>query len=575
MNAGRQPNGGAALVAALERNGVRVVFGIPGVHNLEIYRHLRGSTIEHVAVRHEQGAGYAADGYARASGRPGVCLTTSGPALTNTCTAAGTAYADSVPMLICSPGPAIGQERRDLGLLHEMKDQQAHLETLVTASLRPESADQIGDVVDEVFDGWRRARRRPVHVELPIDVLEEPWRQSGAPATDGHGAPEAARLRRAFDTMAPPVGSGSGAQLDGAARTLAAAERPLLVLGGGARDAAEPARLLAERTGALVLTTVNGKGIVPERHPLSLGASIRLPGTRPLLESADVVLVVGSELGDSDLWGLPIRCAGTVVRIDVDPHQLQKNLDATVTICMDADSALRALLERLDGTGVGFHDTAGGGNGGNGGEDGRGGAAAAWSGSAGPLRARLREEALVEGAPYEAINAALAGALPGSAIVAGDSAQVSYFGTAHFWPMDEPGHFLYPTGFSTLGYGLPAAIGARFASPGTPAVVLVGDGGFLFTAMELLTAVECRLALPVVIVDNHGYAEIREGMEERGIEPLAVGRPDVDFAAFSTALGGRGHAVSSLDELCTRVLEALSVDVPTVISVDVSKGVPS
>jgi thiamine pyrophosphate-dependent acetolactate synthase large subunit-like protein len=547
-------NGGAALVAALERNGVEVVFGIPGVHNLEIYRHLDGSPIRHVAVRHEQGAGYAADGYARASGAPGVCLTTSGPALTNVCTAAATAYADSVPVLVVSPGPSLGLERRDLGLLHEVKDQQGHMEALLTASVRPTSAQEILDVVDEAFDGWQRARPRPVHVEVPIDVLDGPW-ESGA--VRGPGLSEVDRLRAVLDSMAPPESNLATAHLDAAARALADAQRPLFVLGGGAGGAAESARLLAERVGALVVTTVNGKGVLSERHPLSLGASIRLRGTRWLFESADVVVVAGSELGSSDLWDVALRTEGHVVRIDVDPHQLQKNLAATEGICMDAAQAFDGLLARL-GT-----ETPG-----------RNSGRPVWTGAAATLREKLLDEARSDGARYERINSALSDALPGSTVVAGDSAQVSYFGTAHFWPMDRPGRFLYPTGYSTLGYGLPAAIGAKLSCPDDPVVVLVGDGGFLFTVQELLTAVEQRLALPVVIADNHGYSEIREGMEERGIRPFAVDRPPVDFGALSQAFGGAGRAVASIDELCEGVRTALGSAGPTVLTIDVSEGAP-
>jgi thiamine pyrophosphate-dependent acetolactate synthase large subunit-like protein len=187
--------GGAAFVQALERHGVDTVFGIPGVHNLEIYRHLAASSIRHVAVRHEQGGGYAADGYARASGRPGVCLTTSGPGATNACTAAATAYADSVPMLLCSPGPPIGVEGLDLGLLHEMKDQSAHFDSLVAASVRPSSPEEIGDVLDELFAGWQRARPRPVHLELPIDVIEGPWQPVDTGATRTGRGPAVERLR--------------------------------------------------------------------------------------------------------------------------------------------------------------------------------------------------------------------------------------------------------------------------------------------------------------------------------------------------------------------------------------------
>lgn len=556
---GAHRNGGAALVAALERNGVDVVFGIPGVHNLEVYRHLAASGVRHVAVRHEQGAGYAADGYARASGRPGVCLTTSGPGATNACTAAATAYADSSPVLFCSPGPPIGVEGRDLGLLHEMKDQSAHFESLVTASVRPTSAQEIHDVVDEIFEGWRRARPRPVHLELPVDVLEGEWRPepaAGTAATDRDGAEGAVadRLRARFDASAPaalPTAASIRRTVREVAALLSASRRPLLLLGGGARGAADGAARLAERLGALVLTTVNGKGVVDERHPLSLGASIRLPGTRALFETADVIVVVGSELGDSDLWGVPVVTESPVVRVDVDPRQLQKNLPASVALCMDARAAVDALVREL-GDGDATSET--------------------WAATADRLRLELRAEALVDGEPYEAINRELSAALPESTIVGGDSAQVSYFGTAHFWPMARPGRFLYPTGYATLGYGVPAAVGAKLAQPEAPVVALVGDGGVLFTVQELLTAAEQRLALPVVIVDNHGYAEIRQGMMDRGIEPVAVDRPSVDFPALGRAFGGRGHSVSSLDELCGRVLDALSADGPTVLAMDMSQA---
>ncbi len=563
----RSGSGGAALVAALERNGVDVVFGIPGVHNLEIYRHLSGSAIAHVAVRHEQAAAYGADGHARSSGRPGVCLTTGGPGITNACTGAATAYADSVPVLLCSPGPPIGSEGLDLGLLHEMKDEHAHLESLVAASVRPSSPEEVGEVVDEAFQGWQRARRRPVHVELPLDVLEG----SSTPSADAGRGAEADRLHRIFDQMAPPDGSrGSAGTLERAVQLLDSGRRPLLVLGGGARGAdGGAAQQLAERLGALVLSTVDGKGIVSERHPLSLGASIRLRGTRRLFESADVVLVVGSELGDSDLWEIPIHTQARVVRVDVDPHQLQKNLVAEVTLCMDARTAVLSLLARL-----GELDASAEAGQPDGSTCRHGTARSTWASTADQLRALLRDEALAEGAPYEAINRELSTSLPRGTVVAGDSAQVSYFGTVHFWPMDRAGQFLYPAGYATLGYGLPSAIGAKLACKDEPVVVLVGDGGFLFTAQELLTAVDQRLPLPIVVVDNHGYAEIREGMQERGIEPIAVDRPPVDFPALSRALGGRGYAVKSLDELCTRVVAALGVEGPTLVSIDVSEGSP-
>ncbi len=255
--------GGAAVVRALERAGVRVVFGIPGTHNLEIYRYLAGSPIRHVLTRHEQGAGYAADGYTRASGRPGVVLTTSGPGLTNACTAAATAYADSVPLLLISPGPPRGQERADAGLLHEMKDSHAHLDSLVEASVRAGSADEAAAVIAEVFRGWPHRRARPVHLEVPLDILEAPWDPGGqSPVTvtdiriaDDWPGPDGMPADPAADPTA----------LDRAVSLLAGAARPAMILGGGARDAGAQATALAEWAGAVVVTTVNGKGPWPRR----------------------------------------------------------------------------------------------------------------------------------------------------------------------------------------------------------------------------------------------------------------------------------------------------------------------
>lgn len=539
--------GGAAVVQALERNGVRFVFGIPGIHNLEIYRYLSDSVIKHVAVRHEQGGGYAADGYARSSGEPGVCLTTSGPGITNACTAAATAYADSVPLLLISPGPPRGLERLDLGLLHEMKDQQAHLESLVSASIRASHAEQIGDLIDDIFNGWRSKRPRPVHVEIPVDILEAPWSPAGRNTPEDLGGVPAS----ASSMIPAPPPTQVVHAIDEAVRVVHGAHRPLLLLGGGARCAITQVRLLAERLGALGITTVNGKGVLPEHHPLSLGASIRLPSARLLLRTADVVVIVGSELGDSDLWGHPITTDAAVVRIDIDRNQLNKNLKATVELNGDAKVMLQQLLGGLAGLGPPSTQPD-------------------WPVRAAALRATLADEAGTDGHGYQAINSALSSALPAETTVAGDSAQVSYLGTVHFWQMDRPGQFLYPTGYATLGYGLPAAIGAKLANPKTPVIALVGDGGFLFTAQELLTAVELRLSLPVVVVDNHGYGEIRQGMQERGIRPLGVDRPPVDFAALGAALGGRGYAIRDIDDLCDKALESLTVAVPTVLSIDMA-----
>ncbi|WP_104176897.1 5-guanidino-2-oxopentanoate decarboxylase [Cryobacterium sp. Y50] len=521
-------NGGAAVVEALVREGVEVVFGIPGTHNLEIYRALAGSGIRHVTPRHEQGAGYAADGYARVSGRPGVVITTSGPGLTNVTTAAATAYADSVPLLVISPGIPRGLEGKNVGWLHEVKDQQGHLDALLERSVRVSEIDEIGPAIVEIFDRWRVGRPRPVHLEIPLDLLEGAW------ALGGNEPPGVQR------EMEHP----SAESLAAAARLLGTACRVSILAGGGACRADVEVLRLAELLDAPVVTTVHGKGVIPENHPLSLGASARLAPAQDLLNDSDVLLIVGSELGDSDLWGGTIAPSGAVIRIDIDPGQLDKNLAATIGLEGDAG----AILSELTALVADSHGSNG-------------------QARADAARTKVEVAALVDGAPWREVQQLLRAALPETTIVAGDSAQVSYYGTVHFWPMDEPNQFLYPTGYATLGYGLPAAIGAKLAAPERPVIVLVGDGGFQFTGMELVTAAEQGLGLPVIIMNNSGFAEIRDQEIERGIDLIGVDISGPDFPALGVACNGYGVRLNGLDGLAEAVARALAADRPTVIEV--------
>lgn len=526
MNEG---SGGSAVVQAMRDNGVDTVFGIPGTHNLEIYRHLAASGVRHVSPRHEQGGGYAADGYARVTGRPGVCLTTTGPGLTNISTAAATAYGDSIPLLVLSPGVPRGMEGADVGWLHEVKDQTGHMDRLLDRSVRVNSPGEAYAAVDEAFARWRGERPRPVHVEIPVDVLQEAW--------DGTAS-------RTAPTAPPAL---TEAAIRAASSALSAARQPLIVLGGGAANAPAAAVALAETLDAPVLTTVNGKGVVPERHPLSAGASIRLPSGWAEVEAADVVLVVGSALGDSDLWEHQLQPTGTVIRVDIDQRQLQKNMPADITVHADAGEALTALRDAVERP-----------------ADGTGAARAA------KLREACTEQATADGGTWRAVNEILARELPADAVVAGDSAQVSYFGSVHFWPADRPRQFLYPTGYGTLGYGLPAAIGAKIGAPERATAVLCGDGGFQFTAMELATAAAEGLSLPIVVMNNRGYAEIREEMDGLSIPRVGVDFDVVDFAALGRACGGEGHRLDHLDELPATLRTALATPRPTVIEVPVS-----
>ncbi len=519
--------GGAAVIDALAAHGVRDVFGIPGTHNLELYRYLPGSGIRHVVTRHEQGAGYAADGYARISGRPGVLITTSGPGITNAITALATAYADSIPVLAVSPGPPRGQVRADVGWLHEVKDQQAALDAVTARSIRVESADEIPDVVAAIFEEFATTRPRPVHLEIPVDVLEGEWTRRPVPVR----------------ALPAPVGPGRE-RAEEIAGLLDGASRPLLVAGGGARGAADQILALAD-LGIPVLTTVNGKGVLDESHPSALGAGIRLPAAHRAMNDADLLIVLGSELGDSDLWGGVVEPGSEstrrVVRVDISAAQMHKNVAADVAVVGDAAVVLGEVVDVLRQKGFSRRTVDP------------------------QLRASVDADALVDAGPWADIQRVLHAALPPDTVVAGDSSQVTYYGTVHHWPFTTANRLLYPTGYATLGYGLPAAIGAKVADRSRPVVAVFGDGAAMFSIQELITATEQRLGIPVVIVDNGGYAEIREQMVERGIEPQAVDLYRPDIPALARAIGAHGVTATNVDEIGPLAADALAADRPTVI----------
>ncbi|MGW1892772.1 thiamine pyrophosphate-binding protein [Streptomyces sp. NPDC002004] len=524
--------GGEAVVRALAAHGVRTVFGIPGTHNLEIHRHLHPYGVRHVTPRHEQGAGYAADAYARVSGRPGVAITTTGPALLNIAAAVGQAYSDSVPLLVVSPGMPLRHPRLSTGLLHEMRSQTEALRGVAAVSHRVSSADEIGAAVARAFTLFTSGRPRPVHIEVPLDLLDAP--EPVGPV----------RLGPPLAPVGPPP-----AELGRAAEALCAASRPAMVLGGGARGAATACLELAEELSAPVLTTANGKGVVDERHPLSLGVGLHSPSVQKWLSERDAVLVVGSELAESDFWTTPPALNGTLIRADIDPAQMYAALPAGLALTGDARETLRALLAavRIHGGGTGAP----------------GDVHAAVRG----LRRTRDDESRTRDARWVPYLAAVRGVLAEDAVVTSDSAQCCYYGALPHLPIGPRGRYLHPTGFGTLGYALPAAIGARTACPDRQVLALSGDGGLQFTVQELATAAQLGLPLPVVVFDNGGYGEIRDEMAARGDTPSAVDLPRVDLPALSRAYGGHGSEARSPEALADALARALDTPGPTVITV--------
>lgn len=518
----RRSSGGEILVDALERHGVELVFGIPGTHNLAAFAALADSGIRIVQPRHEQGAGYAADGYARFSGRPGVCLTTTGPAILNAAAAAAQAWSDSVPVLFISPGMPIGHPWLGNGELHEVKDQRAALESIVDRGHRVGSLEEIPSAVASAFHAMTAGRPRPVHLEIPLDLLE------------------ASAEVRAVDPLPSPRPRPARSEVDTAVEALSGARNPALVLGGGARAAGESVRALAERLAAPVVTTANGKGILDERHPLAVGAGLHQPSARALLEEADVVLAIGTELAPSDLWTGPLRPGGTLLRIDIDAHSIITNADPDVRLLGDAGECLAALLEALP------HKRS---------ADARAERAAD----------TLAREAAEEGVDWRGLCAALREIADERTVIAGDSTMACYYGILSGVPVRRPAGFLYPTGMGTLGFGLPAAIGAKLAEPDSRVLAVLGDGGIMFTLPELATAAQLGLGIPVLVVDNQGYGEIRAEMLERGEPATAVTFGGTDFGTVARGLGCHAEEVVEIGELAEQLTSAFARSAPTLL----------
>lgn len=524
---------GEMLMEILESYGVDTVFGIPGVHTLELYRGLQRADMRHITPRHEQGAGFMADGYARVTGKPGVCLIITGPGMTNIATAMGQAYGDSVPMLVISSTNTLGEAGLQEGHLHELRNQRELVAGVAAFSqtvLRPRDLPGVLARAFAVFNG---ARPRPVHVEIPIDVFS-------LSADDvNRGVPvHATRPGPAPDAIAQ------------AADWLAGATRPLIFYGGGTVDAAKEARALTEGLGAPTALTVNAKGVLPPDHPLSCGSYIPFQPMRDAIAQADVILAVGTEMGETDYdvyfkGTFPI--SARLIRIDIEPDQTARNYRAELAITSDAQLALYALNAEL-----GRRDIQ------NDANDGRARARSVFELSTKEISSWAK--------PHEPWLNAIDQAFD-NPIIVGDSTQVIYTGNHTYQSRSPRSYFNSAVGYGTLGYGLPAAIGAKIAAPDRPVVCVVGDGGFLFTIGELASAVEAQTGVAVLLWNNRGYETISNYMIADQIAPVGCLEYTPDFLTIARGFGCESIRVESPESLIDALRIAHDRTVPTVIEV--------
>ena len=521
---------GEILIDLLEAYEVDTVFGIPGVHTVELYRGLANSKIRHITPRHELSAGFMADGYARVSGKPGVCFLITGPGLTNAITAMAQARADSIPMLVISgvnPLSTVGQE---IGHLHELPDQSAMMATIALSTQTLQRGENLEAVLAESFANMTAARPGPVHIEIPLDLMQEVI-----------AVPE----KKPRNETSPMVAEASA--LLEAAKRCNAAKNPVVIVGGGATAA--NIQRFAEQLDAPVVSTVNARGLMTD-HALDVPASPSLQPVRDLLAKADLVIAIGTQFGPTDFdmymdGGFPPITQ--LIRIDIDEAQVNKGPKADQTIVADAATVIDALLPLLDtrtseSNGI---NTA-------------------------TQTKRLAYQALPSAyCDYIDILDTISATLP-NVIMVGDSTQLVYAGNLYCEVGRNRGWFNSATGYGALGYAAPAAIGAQLADIDAPVVCITGDGGFQFCLAELGTAMDEKTPVIFIVWNNQGYEEIETYMKDSNVIPIGVTPSAPNFVELASSYGMSAEKISNPSELAQVLTQAAALKIPYLIEIQVS-----
>ena len=518
-----------AIVRSIVANGVDTVFGLPGVQLDALFNalHDESNRIRVIHPRHEQAAAYMALGYAQASAKIGAYVVVPGPGILNTTAALATAYGTYAPVLAITgqlPSHALGQ---GYGLLHEIPDQLAILRGLTKWAERIEHPTQAAALMRTAFHQLRSGVPRPVAIESPMDVLGLEADIDGIEAAPG----------------AAPIAPDTGA-IEDAAKLIASAERPVIVAGGGALHAGEALREVAEKLQAPVIAHRMGRGILDDRHPLS----VTQPAGARLWKHADAVLAVGTRFKHyRTAWG----AAGlATVRIDIDPAQMHRLGRPDVPILADA----RLALEALAGAFGRFVEKR-----------------ASRSGEVDGIKAAVHREMQAEaGAQIEFVDA-LRAALPEDGIFVDEMTQIGYVAQSAF-PVHAPRTFISSGYQGTLGAGFPTALGVQVACPDRAVLSINGDGGFMFNAQELSTAVQQALGVVVVVFEDGAYGNVKRMQEDLyGGRVIASELRNPDFVKLAESFGAAGVRVETPDALRDAVAAAWGRRIPTVVSVSVGR----
>ena len=532
--------GARTLIEALQREGVDTIFGYPGGVVLPIYDELYDSSIRHILVRHEQAAAHAADGYARASGRVGVCLATSGPGACNLVTGIATAYMDSIPIVALTGQVPTGLLGND-----------AFQESDITGITMPvtkhnylvKDAGDLDRTIQEAFYIARTGRPGPVLIDLPKDVTTGEVKGGGA-------APGEVCLRGY-----QPTYQGHVRQIDKALDLVVQAERPLIYAGGGVVLSGASAELLefAETAAIPVTTTLMGLGAVPGDHPLSLGM-LGMHGTQSAnyaVTECDLLLAVGVRFDDRVTGRIGTFAPNAaVIHIDIDPAEIGKNKPVDVPIVGDVKAVLQAFLRRMQKRGDTTNWVA---------------RTNAWKAQY-PLTYReddhLRPQYVIR---------ELSDILKGEAIITSEVGQNQMW-TALYYCFKKPRTWITSGGLGTMGYGFPAAIGAHFARPDVPVIDVAGDGSFQMNIQELGTVAHYHIPVKVMILNNMYLGMVRQWQElfyDRRYSYTEL--PPVDFVKIAHAYGVEGMRVDEKAGVREAIETALATDGPFVLDFRVER----
>jgi acetolactate synthase-1/2/3 large subunit len=512
------------VAETLETLGAEVAFGVPGIHALAIWDGLRTSSVRPIGFRTELNAGFAADGYARTSGKPAPLLLSTGPGALVSLAALMEAARAHVPVVAIAsqiPADILGQGR---GFLHELADQLASFAPVVKWARRAESPEAATELLGHAWNEALRPPSGPVFLEIPVDVL--------AGETDVAPA-------EPLPTAEPPT-AGAGA-LDEAARLLNDAERPVIWAGGGVlrSGAWDELAELARTLDAPVATTYMGKGSFPVDDPLLAGSACDEGAFKELVAEADVLLAVGTELGAETTSQYALELSGQLIHLDASPERIGSTYPA-LALVGDARVTLAELLRLVE--------------------------RARRDGGARAARVRERitsglgeQDRALERGLLETIRAAV----PPDAVTAWDMTILAYWAAAHF-PVGLPRRFHYPLGSGTLGYAWPAALGAKLAAAESSVLAVVGDGGFLYGLQELATARQHDLDVVVLVVDDGGYGILREYQRDSFGETVAVDLEEPDYAAVAGAFGVHAERTDP-DDLGDALGRAFAHDGPALV----------